>query len=495
MAENEHFFPPESVDEQVERLLTQQGGPLQEEASQRLIQDLHHAYQHQAEQRQQTLDHAWQRIQQRNRLVESPTAPLPSVTQLQSRRRSWSRSRQFSMIAAVLVTCLLVGSLLVVLNLAQRSQSPAGQKVPTATSTAPATAIVPTKLGETLFTVQDRSAIYSVDWSPDGTLIASASKTVQIWDAKTGAHRLTITPDQVFGPFAARWSPDGKYIATATSGLQVWDTAGKNVVSCPDPLQQVSLSADPGSATSLSTTATSRVVLKRLAPGAVALSNKEQEPINISWSPDSKQVAFTYRKQDKPMVVVEEVASCKVMHSYKYKSDVPFDVKWSPNGKYIAVSTNDRVVQVHEIGKDKPVYTYEDPYNTDIFSFAWSLDSKFIASTSYGSGKIEVWDALNGDVQHEMSANVGSATRLAWSHDGGKIASVSEPGEGDDAGGMVHIWNEQTGQVLYTYSGHKHLVLAATWSPDGKWIASSEGITDADDNVSGNGALKIWLAQ
>ncbi|GHO94202.1 hypothetical protein KSF_042500 [Reticulibacter mediterranei] len=493
MAENERFFPPESVDEQIERLLMQQGNSSQEEASKRLIQDLHHAYQHQAEQRQQTLDHAWQRIQQRNRLIESPTSPLPPVTQMRP-RRNWSRSQQFSMIAAVLVTCLLVGSLLVVLNIARSSQSPASQNVPTATSTAPATAVVPTKLGETLFTAQDSSAIYSVDWSPDGTLLASASKTVQIWDAKNGAHKLTITPDQVSGPFAARWSPDGKYIATATSGLQVWDATGKNVASCSDPLQQVTLFTTSGGSPGSSTNETSRIALKRLSTSAVALSNKDQEPVNLSWSPDSKQVAFTYRKQGHPMVVVENVASCKVTHSYSYKNDVPYDVKWSPDGKYIAVSTNDRIVQIHEIGKDKPVYTYEDPYDTDIFSFDWSPDSKYIASASYGSGKIEVWNALNGDVQHELAANARPATRLAWSHDGGKIVSVSEPAEGD-AAGVVRIWNEQTARVLYTYSGHKHLVLAVAWSPDGKWIASAEGMPDAGTNMSGNGAVKVWLAQ
>jgi Tol biopolymer transport system component len=494
MAENEHFFTPESVDEQVEQLVKQQNDPSQEEASKRLIQDLHRAYEHQAEQRQQTLNHAWQRIQQRNRLVESPTAPLPPVTQMQRRRRNWPRSQQLSMIAAVLVTCLLVGSLLVVLNIAQRAQSPASQNVPTATSTASATAVVPTQLGGTLFTAQDTSAIYSVDWSPDGTLIASASKTVQIWDAKTGAHKLTITPDQVSGPFAARWSPDGKYIATATSRLQVWDVTGKHVASCSDPLEQVTLSAAPGSFTGSSTTATNHVALKRLSTSAVALSNKDQEPVNVSWSPDSKQVAFTYRKQGHPMVVVEEAASCKVMRSYKYKDDVPYDVKWSPDGKYIAVSTNDRVVEIYAISKDKPVYTYEDPYDTDIFSFDWSPDSRFIASASYGSGKIEVWNALNGDVQHELAANSRPVTRLDWSHDGGKIVAVSEPAEGDDAG-VVRIWNEQTAQVLYTYSGHKHLVLAVAWSPDGKWVASAEGMPDANTDASGNGTLKAWLAQ
>jgi WD40 repeat protein len=491
MAENERFFPPESVDEQVERLLMQQGDPSQGEASKRLVQDLHHAYQHQTEQRQQTLDHAWQRIQQRNRLTESPTAPLPPVTQLRPRRHNWPRSQQLSMIAAVLVTCLLVGSLLVVLNIAQRTQSPAGQKVPTATSTAPATVVVPTKLGGTLFTAQDSFAIYSVDWSPDGTLIASASKTVQIWDATTGAHKLTITPDPATGLFAVRWSPDGKYIATATSRLQVWDVAGKNVASCSDPLQQVAFSSVPGS---YSTTETSRVALKRLSTSAVVLPNKDQEPVNVSWSPDSKQVAFTYRKQGKQMVVVEDIASCKVTHSYRYKNDIPYDAKWSPDGKYIAISTNDRIIEIYAIGKEKPIYTYEDPYDTDIFSFDWSPDSKFIASASYGSGKIEVWNALNGDVQHELAANARPVTRLGWSHDGGKIVSVSEPAEGGDAG-VVRIWNAQTSQVLYTYSGHTHPVLAVAWSSNGKWIASAEGIPDANTGASGNGTLKVWLAQ
>ncbi len=493
MAENEHFFTPESVDEQVERLLTQQGDPSQEEAGKRLIQDLQHAYQHQADQRQQTLDHAWQRIQQRNQLVQSPTAPLPTITPLQ-RRRPGLRSQQFSLIAAVLVTCLLVGSLLVVLNLAQRTQSPASQKPPiaTTTSTVPATLVVPTKLGETLFSAQDSSAIYSVDWSPDGTLLASASKTVQIWDVKTGIHTLTMTPEQVSGPFAARWSPDGKYIAVATSNLQVWDTTGKKIASCPDPLPQATRSADPGS---LSAASTGHVALTRLSTSAVAASDLEMLPSNISWSPDSKQVAFTYRKEGKPMVVTEEVASCKVTHSYRYKNDIPFDVKWSPDGKYIAISTNDRIVQVREVGKDKPIYTYDDPYDTDIFSFAWSPDSKLIASTSYGSGKIEVWNALTGDVQQEFVGKAGHATRLAWSYDGGKIVAVSEPAEGDDGGGVVRIWNEQTGQQLYTYSGHKHTVLAVAWSPDGKWIASAEGIPDADTDAAGNGILKVWLAQ
>jgi len=184
-----------------------------------------------------------------------------------------------------------------------------------------------------------------------------------------------------------------------------------------------------------------------------------------------------------------------VTHSYRYNNDVPFDVKWSPDGKYIAISTNDRIVQIREVGKDKPIYTYNDPYNTDIFSFAWSPDSKLIASTSYGSGKIEVWTALTGDVQQEFVGKTGRTTHLAWSHDGGKIVAVSEPAEGDDGGGVVRIWNEQTGQLLYTYAGHKHAVLAVAWSPDNKWIASTEGIPDANTDAAGNGVLKVWLAQ
>lgn len=502
MEENEHFFTPESVDEQVERLSAQHSAQLsdtfspQDEASTYLLKDLHRAYHMEVERRQQTLDRAWQRIQERQRLADSPTQTIPiipSPSKRVPRRTGWLSARQLNLVAAVLIACLLVGSLLVVLNIAQRGKAPTVTTGPTPTSTATAiTQTVTKKLGDTLFTQQDSSAIYSVDWSPDGTLIASASKTVQIWDGRTGQHKLTLTPVQVSGPFAARWSPDGKLIAAATPTLQIWNaaTGGKPERSCPDPLQQTVVSSSPKAFYSMTGSSGS---LRRASASYAAASDKDL-PVNVAWSPDSKQVAFTYRNSAGPMVVVQNIATCKIVQMYRHL-DTPYDVSWSPDGKYLAVSTSDRTVRVLQPGKTDPVEIYHDPSQTNIYSVAWSPDSKSVASTSYGSRRVRVWNALSGSLEHEYVSSIGPITRLAWSHDGSKIASISEPPEDADTSGKVQIWNVDTEQPLYTYSDHKRLVLALAWSPDGKWIVSTDSDLAASTDTLGNGTLKVWQAQ
>ncbi len=519
MPENEHFFTPESVDEQVERLeqLAKQHDatfPTEDKAARYLLKDLHHAYHVQSEQHQQTLERAWQRIQQRNRLAESPTQGLPVIQSEQRHRKrgnGWTLySQRLNMIAAVVIACLLVGSMLIVLNITRQGQH--GSTTRSTTTSATPIPTMPSQSGATVYTYTDSAAIYSVDWSQDSTRILSASSTVHIWDATTGGHAVTLTPAQVTIPFAARWSPDGKFIATAADGLQIWNAAtGSIVATCPTPGNQTALA--PTSI--VPTTISSRGAVYRsdtlfsyesvggTLQGASALdaslAKKTIVPINVAWSPDGKYVAFTNRNTSGSMVVVLSIPSCKVADTHSYKHDTPYDVAWSPDGKYLAVTTNDRIVQVWQMGKDQPTYTYHDPYNTDIFSIAWSPDSKWIASTSYGSHKVEVWDALTGSLRQEYSQHTDAVTSLAWSPDGKKIASGSAYRDDNGAivGGEVRIWDVNSAQTLYTYHGNIHPVLAVAWSPNGKLIASADGEKSTATSGSGgtsNGEVKVWVA-
>lgn len=67
--------------------------------------------------------------------------------------------------------------------------------------------------------------VSTVEWSPDGKFIASASRdtTVQVWDAATGQTKLTYTGHTGIVN-AVSWSPDGQLIASGSDDgtVQVW---------------------------------------------------------------------------------------------------------------------------------------------------------------------------------------------------------------------------------------------------------------------------------
>src|SRR5262245_15326406 len=67
--------------------------------------------------------------------------------------------------------------------------------------------------------------VMAIAWSPDGKLVASGSedRTIQVWDAATGAHVVTYTGHHD-GVSAVAWSPDGQYIASGAldATTQVW---------------------------------------------------------------------------------------------------------------------------------------------------------------------------------------------------------------------------------------------------------------------------------
>jgi WD40 repeat protein len=66
-----------------------------------------------------------------------------------------------------------------------------------------------------------------VNWSPDGTKLASASEdnTVRVWDAHTGS-QLAQLQGHSYDVTSVNWSPDGTKLASASDDktVRVWDS-------------------------------------------------------------------------------------------------------------------------------------------------------------------------------------------------------------------------------------------------------------------------------
>jgi WD40 repeat protein len=83
---------------------------------------------------------------------------------------------------------------------------------------------------ELLIFANHTKAVFSGDWSPNGTRIATAGNdgTIRIWDAATGDELLTLSMPAGYGIYAW-WSPDGKHLAivgheTLVSIWNVWQS-------------------------------------------------------------------------------------------------------------------------------------------------------------------------------------------------------------------------------------------------------------------------------
>jgi eukaryotic-like serine/threonine-protein kinase len=134
------------------------------------------------------------------------------------------------------------------------------------------------------------------------------------------------------------------------------------------------------------------------------------------------------------------------------------------------------------------LFTYT-AQNEDIWTVAWSLDGKRIASggLSQQTGSIHIWDALTGQhvvIYHDQTDIVSS---VAWSPNGQLLASVSQ----DDL--VVHVLRALNGTILLTYphdaKGAFFKQRAVAWSPDGKRLASAGNQIDFTYNLQSWDAL------
>jgi WD40 repeat protein/serine/threonine protein kinase len=89
-----------------------------------------------------------------------------------------------------------------------------------------------------------------------------------------------------------------------------------------------------------------------------------------------------------------------------------------------------------------------------------------LATAELNPGVVWVWDTVTGGTLKKLEGHVGRIHALAFSRDGGLLASAA-----DDK--TVRLWNTLQGRELQTLRGHADLVLALAFSPDGSLLASA----------------------
>jgi len=300
-----------------------------------------------------------------------------------------------------------------------------------------------TVTGQKVLTLSGHTAgINEIDYSPDGTRIATAGNdnTARIWDAASGTELLTLS-DYSDVVISVAFNPDGTRLATSSNDgtVRVWDTAtGENVFT---------------------------------------LSGFEDTVFDVAFSPDGSTLAIQVGSTNTEETQLWDAITGQFIRVLASGQGLIYDITYNEDGSLLTSSGLDGNVRIWDTATGSEVLTLHGHAST-VNRAAFSPDGSRLA-TSSDDGTARIWDITpeGGREWLTIAKQADSIWEADYSPDGTKIVTASWDG-------TTKVFNAKTGVELLTLLGHEGDVYSAAFSPDGNRIATS-----GKDNTA-----KIWDA-
>lgn len=273
--------------------------------------------------------------------------------------------------------------------------------------------------------------VFSVAFSPDGKLLASANqdRTIRLWNPATGVLVNTLTghPGQIF---CVSFSPDGKHLVSSGEGSKT----------------------QPAVAARTWDVATGKAQFELCC---------HREQIHFaSYSPNGRMIATA---SDDRTIKLWDAVSGRELRSLGGAPRELWSLAFTPDGRSIAGGTDRGEVFFWDIETGR-LEKRMQAHPGSIWSIAFSPDGRTWATAS-GDATARLWDTATRTLLREFKGHADGLFELAFSPDGTRLATASNDK-------TVRFWNVATGHAVLNLQGHTAQVWSVAFSPDGRTLAT-----------------------
>jgi len=265
--------------------------------------------------------------------------------------------------------------------------------------------------------------VKQIAWSPDGQLLAIGTYHIYFYDAQTLEQIYVIDSLQWVNSIA--FSPDGTMLASASmgDGVQLWEVGGwgeLRILAGSGDTESVAFSPD---GTMLATGTGSTVKLWDVASGNELRTLPAGPVRTVAFSPDGQTLAASAGVAGQE-IKLWDVESGSELHTLKGHSNWINSVVFSPDGQTLASGSVDNTVRLWEVASGRQLRALTGHTN-QVESVAFSPDGRLLASASWDL-TVKLWDVASGNELRSFTGHTGWVTSVAFSPDGAVLASGSE---------------------------------------------------------------------